>query len=74
MKGLGAGVSEGVSEYACEGGFVSSNDCRFAETDDGTVRIVDVAGTEGVLAARDRSVSGALTCASAASELLLLRL
>ena len=54
MKGLGAGVSEGVSEYACEGGFVSSNDCRFAETDDGTVRIVDVAGTEGMLAARDR--------------------
>jgi len=67
---MGAGVSAAVSEYACEGGFVSRSDCRFVEFEEGIIRIEEVVGTEGVLEDRDRS--GALACASAACELLLL--
>jgi len=71
---MGAGVFDAVSEYACEGGFVSSSDWRLDEFEDGTVRMVEVVEGKVVLEGRDRSESAALTCASAGCELLLLRL
>ena len=37
---MGAGVFDAVSEYACEGGFVSSSDWRLDEFEDGILQML----------------------------------